>query len=274
MSFRYSSDIIIHSPDIPININSCGELRLSRDSHIIRPCGRKDYQLIYICEGCCYVTIEGETAVAVGGDVILYRPDESQDYLLSGSDKTHTYWIHFGGGGCRELFEKLQINNINIIKSVNSRDVEYLISALCKHFNLKTNNYPVICSGMLTSVLALISNQLLKTDNPYGANANLISELISRLKLFHNLEISVAECARLCRLSQSHFTRIFKEITGEAPQQYIIKIRIDRAKELISFTDKNISEIAEATGFKDQNYFARIFKKNVGMTPTEYRKKK
>jgi two-component system response regulator YesN len=49
-------------------------------------------------------------------------------------------------------------------------------------------------------------------------------------------------------------------------------IRIDRAKELLDFTDKSIAEIAEASGFSNQNYFTRTFKKITGMTPSHYRK--
>ena len=53
--------------------------------------------------------------------------------------------------------------------------------------------------------------------------------------------------------------------------QFILKIRIDRAKELLDFTDKSIADIAESSGFQDQNYFARIFKKITGVSPTQYR---
>lgn len=53
--------------------------------------------------------------------------------------------------------------------------------------------------------------------------------------------------------------------------QFILKIRIDRAKELLDFTDKSIADIAESSGFQDQNYFARIFKKITGVSPSQYR---
>lgn len=278
MSYTYSSDIINHSLNNLININSCGELKLTNDSHIIRPRGRRDYQLIYICEGCSYVKIKGETFIANQGDIIIYRPNEIQDYLLLAKDAPRTYWIHFSGEHCEKLFEDFSIKDINIIKSVHNRDIEYLIAAICKYFNLKANNYPIICSGLLTTVLALIDNSSHNNDSSNqrsnSRNEAIISELISRMKLFHNLEISISDCAKICKMSVSHFTRVFKEITGKAPQQYMIEIRIDRAKELLAFTNKNIAEIAEATGFKDQNYFSRIFKKNAGLTPSEYRKRK
>ena len=72
-------------------------------------------------------------------------------------------------------------------------------------------------------------------------------------------------------MSKSHFARIFKRTVGQSPVQFMLGIRIDRAKELLDFTDKSIAEVAEASGFSDQNYFARTFKKVTGMTPTQYR---
>lgn len=277
MSFRYSSDIITPADTKLININSCGELCLTSDSHILRPQGRKDYQLIYINEGCCYITVKGERSVVFAGDCIIYRPGEVQDYMFLKSDNPKIYWIHFSGAVCAELFNKLSLNDITVIRTSNSHAIEYLTASLCKYFNLKTENYPIICSGLLNAALALISNSIHRNRREIGSadkNAAMISGLISRFKMTPNLKISVKDCAKMCKLSQSRFTHIFKEITGSSPQQYIIKTKIDRAKELMAFTDKNISEIAEAVGFTDQNYFSRIFKKSVGVTPTQYRRAK
>ena len=72
-------------------------------------------------------------------------------------------------------------------------------------------------------------------------------------------------------MSKPHFARVFKRTTGMPPVQFILGIRIERAKELLDFTDMPVTEIAEASGFYDQNYFARTFKKITGVSPTQYR---
>lgn len=278
MVIQYSSDMIQHASEGLIHINSCGELRLTTDSHIIRSRGRKDYQLIYMEHGCCYVRIKGEELTANSGDCIIYRPGEVQDYLFLAKDDPHTYWIHFSGNICSRLFAQLSLDGVHIVRGAHNRDLEYLVAGICKYFNLKEENYPLICSGMMTSVLALCSNHLHGNDmgnkRDGSKNAHLISELISRFKLMPNMKMEISECARFCKISQSHFCRIFKEITGQSPQQYIINVRIDRAKELLTFTEHSVAQIAEATGFEDQNYFARVFKKKVGMTPSDYRREK
>ena len=269
---QYSSDIKKSESQQFISINNCGELRVNSDSHIRRYAGRNDYQLIYICEGQCVVTLDGTVQIAYPGDCILYRPGEAQDYLLAKKVKPHTYWIHFNGEVCQKLFETLLLQNVHIIKAEQNREVEHLVSRVCQYYNLEVPNRELICSGMMQTILALLSNELYKGNPHTGEKGkDKVSEVISHIKMVPNLNITVSECADFCKMSKVHFSRFFKQITGMPPVQFVLKIRIDRAKELLDFTDKPIAEIAEASGFPDQNYFARTFKKITGMSPTQYR---
>lgn len=73
-------------------------------------------------------------------------------------------------------------------------------------------------------------------------------------------------------LSPNYFGDLVKKETGKTPQEYIQNKIIDLAKEMIIGTDKTVSEIAYELGFQYSQHFSRIFKKNVGCTPMEYRK--
>lgn len=270
---RYSSDIKNSDAANMITINNCGELRVNEDSHILRLNGRNDYQVIYVCEGQCVVTLKETKITANAGDYIIYRPGEVQDYLLAKKAKPRTFWIHFNGKMCSELFETLCLQDAHIVSAENNRELEFLVTRICHHYNLKTPNYEMICSGLMQSVLTLLSNEFHNRKHPSDLTGNdKISEMISRVKMTPNLNFSVAKCAETCNMSKSHFARVFKQITGKPPVQFMLEIRIERAKELLDFTDKSIAEIAEVSGFPDQNYFARIFKKFTHLSPTEYRR--
>jgi len=84
--------------------------------------------------------------------------------------------------------------------------------------------------------------------------------------------ISVDQLASRLNLDIAYFSRKFTEEVGTSPKKYILKKRIERAKELLRTTDANIFEISNSVGYDDQFYFCRIFKKNVGVAPSEYRK--
>ncbi len=72
-------------------------------------------------------------------------------------------------------------------------------------------------------------------------------------------------------MSVSWFARVFKRHTGTSPQQYLINVRINKAKELLVSSTYNISKIAEIVGYYNPLYFSRVFKKHTGCSPSEYR---
>jgi two-component system response regulator YesN len=84
-------------------------------------------------------------------------------------------------------------------------------------------------------------------------------------------DISLDEVSGTVDVSPYYFTRLFKEETGETFLEYLTRLRIETAKELMKDTDVSIKDICIKVGYSDPNYFSRIFKKAVGLTPTEYR---
>jgi AraC family transcriptional regulator len=74
------------------------------------------------------------------------------------------------------------------------------------------------------------------------------------------------------RLSQSHFSRAFKQFFGCAPQRFILERRIERAQGLMLTTDSRLCDIAQACGFADQAHFSRTFSKLVGASPNAWRR--
>ena len=87
----------------------------------------------------------------------------------------------------------------------------------------------------------------------------------------YSKDISLDDVSRTVNISPYYFSKIFKEETGEGFVEYLTGIRIEKAKELLNTTEYSIKEICSMVGYADPNYFSRSFKKNVGVTPTEYK---
>jgi AraC family transcriptional regulator len=89
-----------------------------------------------------------------------------------------------------------------------------------------------------------------------------------------NLErdVSLSELAAECKLSHSYFTRAFKRSTGESPHRWLLRQRVERAKELLREGDVALSEIAIACGFADQSHFTRVFRSLAGASPGSWRR--
>ena len=87
----------------------------------------------------------------------------------------------------------------------------------------------------------------------------------------YSRDISLDEVSQAVNISPYYFSKIFKEDVGEGFVEYLTKIRMDKAKELLTTTECSMKEICSMVGYADPNYFSRSFKKNVGVTPTEYK---
>ena len=87
----------------------------------------------------------------------------------------------------------------------------------------------------------------------------------------YSKDISLDDVSRRVNISPYYFSKIFKEETGEGFVEYLTGIRMEKAKELLTTTEYSMKEICSMVGYADPNYFSRSFKKNVGVTPTEYK---
>lgn len=84
-------------------------------------------------------------------------------------------------------------------------------------------------------------------------------------------DFSLAALAAQAEMSEVHFRRCFKQIYHVSPQQYLMELRLTRAKELLQFDNTSVTEIARKSGFVDPCYFSRVFKQKTGYAPSEYR---
>lgn len=103
-------------------------------------------------------------------------------------------------------------------------------------------------------------------------NSRLAERTIRYIEQHYEQECSLVSVASQMHLNPNYFSNLFKKQTGESFTSYLTRFRIDKAKMLLTNTDMKVSEIAEAVGYTDSNYFATAFKQVVSKPPTEYRK--
>jgi AraC family transcriptional regulator len=84
-------------------------------------------------------------------------------------------------------------------------------------------------------------------------------------------ETRLGELAHLAGMSPHYFCELFKKSTGLSPHQYSLRCRIDRARVFLRSPHYTVSRVAKATGFADQSHFTKVFRRIVGVTPTQFR---
>ena len=102
--------------------------------------------------------------------------------------------------------------------------------------------------------------------------SSLISEIIRYVKSSYSRDLKVDEICKIFGCSRSYFSHTFKKKTGKSFREYLIDLRLDSAKRLLTLSSLNVTEIAYSVGFVDSNYFSNLFKKRHGVSPLVYRK--
>ncbi len=116
-------------------------------------------------------------------------------------------------------------------------------------------------SRAYTQGISIESRALIKVGNVIGAMENNYAK-----------DWKLEELAFIAHMSKSSLLTTFRKATNQSPIEYLICLRIQRALEMMRSTDMTITEIAFSVGFNDSNYFSRQFRKNTGMTPSQYKR--
>jgi AraC family transcriptional regulator len=83
--------------------------------------------------------------------------------------------------------------------------------------------------------------------------------------------LPIEDLAGVAGISPAHFARLFKEVVGDTPHQFVMDYRVERAKVLLADRTRPLADIAIGCGFSDQSHFNRVFKRLTGKTPREWR---
>lgn len=109
-----------------------------------------------------------------------------------------------------------------------------------------------------------------KTDSIVHSQKDVIKDYIDRN---YKKDISAKDVAGILGYSDVYFSKVFKQLFDDNFINYLTKIRIDRAKVLLKDVSFNIKEIGKSVGYADSNYFTKVFKRSIGISPSEYRSK-
>jgi len=135
----------------------------------------------------------------------------------------------------------------------------------------KSQTYYCDCMSLVYRIISQLQRRnLTGRDTAYYRN-RLIKSVAFMHKHFREIKLDQHRLAEVSDMNYDYFRHVFKEAYGMSPVQYINRLKIENAKELIASRLYSVQEIAELTGFSNQYYFSRCFKTLTGVTPTQYR---
>ncbi|MCM0383939.1 AraC family transcriptional regulator [Bacteroides fragilis] len=231
--------------------------------------------LIYCKEGSGWIVYNDEKYALYPNQAFIIPANEYHVYGASEATPWSIYWLHFRGEDV-SMFSSIIGTLISFEESDKSRHEDRFRLFEEMYQNLEMGYSPAnleYISFCLMYFLASFQyiNQFREIKKIKGND--LIQESISYMK--ENIENSVTleNIARHINYSASHFSALFSQRTSFAPMEYYNSLKIQRACSYLQFSDLKIKEIAFRLGYYDQFHFSKAFKKEMELTPKEYRKK-
>lgn len=259
----------------PLLISSAGNIRPRTvpKFYTHRPQGQKDYQLIYVANGCVHFFFDGKEQIVEKGHTVLFRPGDPQIYDVYPKEQGEFFWVHFTGSEVEAVLDECGIpRGCNVFWVGVTSDIRGMYCQMIRELQTQKTYYEELLQMNLRHLFLLMNRHL--TERP-DAEADFQGEIIQAIGWFerHWREpISIEDYAVRNRMTAYWFRQKFKAFTGTTPTQYVINLRITNAMNLMENTDYNIEQIAEAVGYDNPSYFRRLFRKHTGISPSEYKK--
>lgn len=249
-----------------IGMYYCGK-RINTQNHEYGPEIRSHYLFVLVNEGKADMLSHAGKRLAEH-DLLVMHPGERIHY--KSSEAWSISWIGLYGKVVREYMDLLNISPQNPVMKISLYNE--LKTVMDKIYDL-SDDTSISAKASVTGLIYEFFSILLKCSG-YKSKTEFVSTALKIIDYNYCSDISTRKIAEYLYIDPAYFSRKFSEKMNISPKRYIINKRIERAKELLDFTDASICEISNSVGYEDQFYFYRIFKKYTGMSPTEYRNKK
>ena len=240
-----------------------------------------EIEIIKIVDGIFPIVINGNVVYAKKNDILFISPE----ILHGGTPKDCTYecivlnvnMLTKSSNICnsylKDIINTQLIINYNISKN---KEIAQYINKIFDCMKEKNTGYEFLIQGYLYIILGLImKNKLyIKSNKVLEKNNKRIKQLktiIDYIEEKYDEHITLEDLSNKINLNPKYFTKIFQEMTGKSPIQYLNTYRIEMACEMLLTTNLRITDICLNCGFNDLSYFIKIFKKEKNISPKKFR---
>jgi len=249
------------------------------------PCARYPYRKRFCgCDTALLIYCrEGEGVISVGdnacftlkaGQAAFIPPNVKHSYGSSEEFPWSVYWVHFKGTVLDSYFNMLgDCTSLNI----PFKDDSNIVNEFERCFDIlkapyQTEEYFLVCQsvGVILAHIAYSAKQYRRL--PAHRGGQVVEKCLWHMEINVKKALTLEELAGYTGFSISYLSALFRQATGHAPLDYFIRIKIQAAAKELYFSERTAKEIAIEYGIQDPYYFSRLFKKVMGVSPSNYRK--
>ncbi|GGD54228.1 AraC family transcriptional regulator [Paenibacillus nasutitermitis] len=249
-------------------------------NHRIGPSVHNYYLVHTVISGRGVFEIHGTRYECSKGDTFFIFPDVLFSYIADAHDPWSYRWVAFKGHMAEPLLLTMGITPLNpVIHSDDLRPLRDLYKRM--KVTLERAPYPELADLEASGLLRImfkeygVCNAGKLTFNSLAIVPDIerqIKQAVRWLSFQYAQQISIEDLSRKLGYHRTHLSKMFKQVTGVSPMQFLLKVRMERARELLVGQHYlSIDQIASSVGYLDALYFSKQFRKTYGLAPSEYR---
>lgn len=270
-----NKNVSIHISDhshynLVLNVYNCG----NQDLEIERQERPDHYVMYYVNEGRGSVTARQATYRIEAGQGFVVFPGVETQIQSHYKDTMNVTWVAFSGYLVDRYLSRANLSVYDPVFSDNpQREAQTFFTTLLAAAQTFPNRYCKIMAQLYGLIGFLIDNAGPVVKQEATIPEYYLMKALDFIDRNYHENISVADIAANVGVSRKTLHTTFSGLTGFSPKDYLIYYRVCKAVDLLRDPNLSIDMISASVGYNDQFYFSKQFKKNVGMTPSECRKK-
>jgi len=266
-----------HTVAKPVRIDA-----LMQAHDVIRPSGfyfpgesHDFWEVVYVCSGMATVTADERVYHLDSGKMVFHKPMEFHRIWAEGNSAPHLIILSFKASG--EWISQFENScfALNAVQHAHIKTVSAaFIKALALHGSADIRAYQLAVERAASELENFLLQLLEKEEAPQEFSRSTdvqYTRIVNVMKANCHRSLSLDELAKECDLTVSNMKRIFRRFSDMGVGKYYLSLRMRRAMELL---DEGISacEVARLLDFSENSYFYTVFKRETGMTPTQYKR--
>ena len=240
---------------------------------VSRPQGYLWHQIFFCGGGSGTLEYDNISVTVSAGDYFFIPKDHPHCYYPE-AENWDIRWVAFDGCACDDTLEKLSMTRPAVISCYDDTAMEKLFDKMVSSQETDILYCGYICSGYVYEYMIRFHRYMnSEADSGKSRQMSMLLPVLRYMNENFRRDISMTELSDMLGITPQHFCRIFKKNTDKRPNEYLTELRLDEAKRLMSDSTVSVAEAAEKSGFRDAGYFSTVFRKHMGMPPSEYRRK-
>lgn len=267
-------NISIHISDrshwnLTLNVYNCGNQNIEME-HTIKP---DHYILYYVKEGKGYITERQAVHKVEAGQGFVVFPNEKTSIQSEHKKAMNVTWVAFSGYLVERYLNRARLTVYEPVYGDSSaREAEKMFDTLLAASTTFPNRYCKIMAQLYSIFGFLIDNERKECQTETATPEFYLIKALDFIDINYMDDITVEDIASHAGINRKALYGVFKSLTGFSPKDYLIYYRMCKATALLKDTNLSVESVAVSVGYSDQFHFSKEFKKNVGLSPSAYRK--